>query len=179
MVNRLTRVRLHDHNCGLKAYDRQVFGEVRIYGEMHRFIPVLAAARGFRVTEVPVIHHPRQHGVSKYGFSRFFKGFLDLLTVYFLTGFGQRPQHLLGFVGLLSFFTGFLGLMGLTGSWILTRIIPGWTPIHLHERAIFYYAMVGLLLGIQLLSMGFLAELIIASTRAGGSNFSIAERTES
>ncbi len=178
MVNGLTRVRLHDHNCGLKAYAREVFGEVRIYGEMHRFITVLAASRGFRVTEVPVVHHPRKHGVSKYGFTRFFKGFLDLLTVYFLTGFRQRPQHLLGFVGLLSFFTGLLGLLGLTGAWVLTRVVPGWTPIHLHERALFYYAIVGLLLGVQLLSMGFLAELIIASTRTGSSNFSIAERTE-
>ncbi len=90
-----------------------------------------------------VVHHPRKHGVSKYGFTRFFKGFLDLLTVYFLTGFRQRPQHLLGFVGLLSFFTGLLGLLGLTGAWVLTRVVPGWTPIHLHERALFYYAIVG------------------------------------
>lgn len=178
MVSRLTGVRLHDHNCGLKLYRRAVFEEVRIYGELHRFIPVLAASRGFRVTEVPVRHHPRVHGVSKYGVTRFFKGFLDLLTVYFLTGFRQRPQHLLGFVGILCFFTGLLGLAGLSLGWVVTRVVSGWTPIHLHERAIFYFAIVGLLLGVQLLSMGFLAELIIASSRSGVSNYSISERTE-
>ncbi len=95
-------MRLHDHNCGLKAYRREVIQEVKLYGEMHRFVPVLAAARGFRVAEIPVLHQPRKHGVSKYGFERFIKGLLDLLTVYFLTGYRNRPQHLLGSLGLAS-----------------------------------------------------------------------------
>ena len=99
-------MKLHDHNCGMKCYRREVFDEVRLYGELHRFVPVLAAARGFRVGEIVVSHRPRQFGRSKYGFSRFVKGFLDLLTVKFLTGFGQRPQHLLGTVGLASFALG-------------------------------------------------------------------------
>jgi len=96
MVSRLTGVKLHDHNCGMKCYRREVLDEVRLYGELHRFVPVLAAARGFRVGELVIHHRPRQFGRSKYGVSRFIKGFLDLLTVKFLTGFGQRPQHLLG-----------------------------------------------------------------------------------
>ena len=105
MVSWTTGTWLHDHNCGMKAYRSEVFKEVRLYGEMHRFIPVLAAARGFTVGEIEINHRPRQFGHSKYGVRRFLKGFLDLLTVKFLTGFGQRPQHVLGSVGLLSFVT--------------------------------------------------------------------------
>ena len=103
MVSWLTGVNLHDHNCGMKCYRAEVFREVRLYGELHRFIPVLAAARGFRVGEMEIKHRPRKFGHSKYGVRRFIKGFLDLLTVKFLTGFGQRPQHMLGGIGLLSF----------------------------------------------------------------------------
>ena len=103
MVSWLTGVQLHDHNCGMKCYRAEVFREVRLYGELHRFIPVLAAARGFQVGEIVINHRPRRFGHSKYGVRRFVKGFLDLLTVKFLTGFGQRPQHLLGSIGLVSF----------------------------------------------------------------------------
>src|SRR5262245_11676132 len=96
LVGTLTGVRLHDHNCGMKCYRAAVFREVRLYGEMHRFIPVLAAARGFRVGEIAIHHRPRRHGKSKYGARRFVKGFLDLLTIKFLTSFSHRPQHFLG-----------------------------------------------------------------------------------
>src|SRR5438874_8016880 len=99
LVSRLTGVGLHDHNCGMKCYRAEVFREIRLYGELHRLIPVLAAARGFRVGEIVINHRPRKFGHSKYGVRRFVKGFLDLLTVKFLTGFGQRPQHLLGSLG--------------------------------------------------------------------------------
>ena len=102
MVSRLTGCRLHDHNCGFKLYRREVLREVGIYGELHRFIPVLAHARGFRVGEVVVRHRRRRHGASKYGFSRLLKGFLDLLTVRFLTRFSQRPLHVLGGIGLVA-----------------------------------------------------------------------------
>src|SRR5262245_51288076 len=102
LVSGLTGLKLHDHNCGLKCFRREVAAEIRLYGELHRFIPVLAHARGFKVTELEVHHRPRQFGRSKYGLRRFLRGFLDLLTVKFLTGFGQRPQHVLGAVGLLS-----------------------------------------------------------------------------
>jgi len=109
LVGWLTGVRLHDHNCGFKCYRAEVLREVRLYGELHRFVPVLAAARGFKVGEIAVDHRPRRFGHSKYGVRRFVKGFLDLLTVKFLTGFRQRPQHLLGSVGLLAFALGSLG----------------------------------------------------------------------
>jgi dolichol-phosphate mannosyltransferase len=96
MVSGLTGVKLHDHNCGMKGMTAAVVRELRLYGEMHRFIPVLAAARGFKVGEVVIRHRPRQHGRSKYGFSRFLRGFLDLLTVKYLTTHGRRPMHLFG-----------------------------------------------------------------------------------
>lgn len=175
LISWLTGVKLHDHNCGLKAYRREVLNEVKLYGEMHRFVPVLAAARGFRVTEIPVKHRPRQHGVSKYGFERFIKGLLDLFTVYFLTGFRNRPQHLLGSLGLASLAFGGLGLFVLTLMWILSRMSEAWPDEHLHERAIFYYCIVALLLGAQLLSIGFIAELITAQNRPHVRPYSLAE----
>ena len=118
MVSRLTGCRLHDHNCGFKLYRREVLREVGIYGELHRFIPVLAHARGFRVGEVEVRHRRRRHGASKYGFSRFLKGFLDLLTVRFLTRFSQRPLHVLGGIGLSLFALGSLGMLYLAVLWL-------------------------------------------------------------
>ena len=177
MISSLTGVQLHDHNCGLKAYRREVLDEVKLYGEMHRFVPVLAAARGFRVAEIPVRHRPRIHGVSKYGFERFIKGLLDLFTVYFLTGFRNRPQHLLGSLGLAALAFGALGLSLLTLLWAMSRLSEGWPDVHLHERAIFYYCIVALLLGAQLLSVGFIAEMITAQNRPHTRPYSLAETT--
>ena len=164
MISWLTGVQLHDHNCGLKAYRREVLNEVLLYGEMHRFIPVLAAARGFRVSEIVIEHHARKHGISKYGFERFIKGILDLMTVYFLTGYGNRPQHLLGTTGMASFLAGGLGLFILSCMWVISRLTD-LADVHLHEKAVFYFCIVALLLGVQLVSMGFLAELITAQNR--------------
>ena len=110
MVSCLTGVRLHDHNCGFKCYRREIFNEVKLYGERHRFVPVLAAAVGWKIGEIEVHHRPRKYGRSKYGVWRMIKGFLDLLTVYFLTGYGQRPQHLLGSFGLFAFLLGGIGI---------------------------------------------------------------------
>lgn len=177
MISWLTGVKLHDHNCGLKAYRHEVLDEVKLYGEMHRFVPVLAAARGFRVSEIAVRHQPRLHGVSKYGFERFIKGLLDLFTVYFLTGFRNRPQHLLGTLGLASLAFGAIGLCALTVVWALSRVSESWPDVHLHERAIFYYCIVALLLGAQLLSVGFIAELITAQNRPHTRPYSLAEVT--
>jgi glycosyltransferase involved in cell wall biosynthesis len=176
MVSWLTGVRLHDHNCGMKCYRALVFREVRLYGELHRFIPVLAAARGFRVGEIEINHRPRRFGRSKYGARRFIKGFLDLLTVKFLTGFGQRPQHLLGSLGLVSFLLGSLGLLYLAVTWIIRL----WHPEEyepLHERALLFYALGALLLGAQMMSIGFLAELVTAYVGRDEDSYSIAEKT--
>jgi dolichol-phosphate mannosyltransferase len=177
LVSMLTGVRLHDHNCGMKCYRREVLREVRLYGELHRFVPVLAAARGFTVGELTIQHRPRRFGRSKYGMRRFMKGFLDLLTVKFLTGFGQRPQHLLGTIGLVSFVLGFVGLTSLAVNWVLGHTIPGWEITPLHQRPAVIYSLGALLLGAQLMSMGFLAELITAYQVRDADTYSIAERT--
>jgi dolichol-phosphate mannosyltransferase len=176
LVSWVTGVRLHDHNCGMKCYRAEVFREVKLYGELHRFIPVLAAARGFRVGEIDINHRPRRFGHSKYGVRRFMKGFLDLLTVKFLTGFGQRPQHLLGSLGLISFVIGNLGLLYLAVTWVINYFSPGsFAP--LHERAAPLYALAALLLGAQMMSIGFLAELITAYQSRDEDSYSVAERT--
>jgi glycosyltransferase involved in cell wall biosynthesis len=177
LVSWLTGVHLHDHNCGFKCYRSEIFKEIRLYGELHRFIPVLAAARGFRVGEIVVNHRPRRFGHSKYGLRRFVKGFLDLLTVKFLTGFGQRPQHLLGSIGLVSFVLGVLGLGWLAVTWVWRL----WDPdrfLAIHERALTIYSMAAMLLGAQFMSIGFLAELITAYLGRDRDSFSIAEKTE-
>lgn len=175
MVGQLTGVRLHDHNCGFKCYRREMLGEVRLYGELHRFVPVLAAAQGWKVGEIVVHHRPRQFGRSKYGMLRFAKGFLDLLTVYFLTGFNQRPQHLLGSIGLVSFFLGGTGIVLLTAWWFISRAIYDdprqW--LELHKRAVFYYSIVAVLLGAQFMSIGFLAELINSYQRRDIASYSV------
>ena len=176
MVSTLTGVVLHDHNCGFKAYRRDIFREVRVYGELHRFIPVLAAARGWRIGEIEVLHHPRTHGHSKYGIWRLPKGFLDILTIYFLTGFAQRPLHLIGAAGLISFLFGGFGLTVLSISWIVSRTF-GDSPIHLHDTAILYYCITAILLGAQFLVAGLLAELITSYSRRDQSPASIAETT--
>jgi dolichol-phosphate mannosyltransferase len=174
LVSTLTGVKLHDHNCGMKCYRREVFDEVQLYGELHRFVPVLAAARGWKVAEIPIQHRPRPYGSSKYGMRRFVKGFLDLLTVYFLTGYGQRPLHLLGTAGLLSFLLGGLGLTWLAVYWVLRETMhPDWIP--LHQRPLVIYSTGLLLLGAQLLSIGFLAELMTANSRRGVVPYSVAK----
>ena len=176
LVSWLTGVYLHDHNCGLKCYRREVLAEVRLYGELHRFVPVLAAARGFRVGELAVSHRPRKFGHSKYGVRRFIKGFLDLLTVKFLTGFGQRPQHLLGGVGLCCFLVGALGVLYLSGYWVVQEF-RGYDP-ELHNRPALIFSIGAILFGAQLMSIGFLAELITAYTGRDAETYSIVERAE-
>jgi glycosyltransferase involved in cell wall biosynthesis len=177
MVSRLTGVALHDHNCGMKGYRAEVFREVRLYGELHRFIPVLAAARGFKVGELIINHRPRRFGKSKYGFRRFIKGFLDLLTVKFLTGFGQRPQHLLGSVGLFFFVLGLLGMAYLGVTWIINFLVEPKPFAPVHERPLLIYSVAALLLGSQMMTIGFLGELITAYQGRDADSYSIAEQT--
>ena len=176
MVSRLTGLTLHDHNCGLKVFRADVAKEIRIYGELHRFIAVLAHARGFRVTELPVHHRERKFGHSKYGVRRFLRGFLDLLTVKFLTGFGQRPQHMLGAFGVLLFGLGFLGLGLLTVIWLLTNL-GGMDFDPIGTRPLLAYSIASTLLGAQAISLGLLAELIVSNTGRDSDTYSVAERT--
>ena len=176
LVGRMTGVKLHDHNCGLKCYRRDVIHEVCLYGELHRFVPVLAASRGFSVGEVVIEHRPREHGESKYGWSRIPKGFLDLLTVQFITRYGQRPQHWLGTTALLSLSFGMFGMFYLAVVWCFSRL-PGHVPVHLHETAAMYYSLVTILIGSQLLAMGFVAEMIASLVSRDSDHFSVREHT--
>lgn len=179
LVSWLTGVRLHDHNCGMKCYRTQVFREVRLYGELHRFIPVLAAARGYRVGEIEINHRPRRFGHSKYGVRRFVKGFLDLLTVKFLTGFGQRPQHLLGSLGLVSFALGSLGMGWLALDWLGANVFHIWNYTPLHQRPLLIYCLAALLLGAQMMSIGILAEMMTSYQGRDEDSYSLAETTSS
>ena len=171
MVSLLTGCRLHDHNCGFKLYRRQVVREVGIYGELHRFVPVLAHARGFHVGEIEVHHRPRTHGSSKYGFSRFLKGFLDLLTVRFLTRFRERPLHILGALGIIMLTVGLVGLTYLAVLWVI-----GDRPIG--QRPLLPYSVAFLVVGVQFLSLGILAELVTAYNIRAEDTYSIAETIE-
>jgi dolichol-phosphate mannosyltransferase len=177
LVRQTTGVKLHDINCGMKCYRREVLQEVHLYGGMHRFVPVLAAARGFQIGEIVVSHRPRKHGKTKYGSMRFVKGLLDLLTVLFLTGFSQRPQHLLGSVGLAAFTLGGLGMLFLSVLWVVSRLFVAIPVVHVSETALLYYSLGALLLGGQMLSLGLLAELIAAQAVRDTDNYSILEET--
>ncbi len=167
-VSALTKCKLHDHNCGFKAYQRAVLDEVEIYGELHRFIPVLAHARGFRVGELVVKHRPRRFGQSKYGVARLVKGFLDLMTVRFLTRFSQRPLHILGTLGLLLLFAGGLGLVYLAVEWLQGAVIG--------NRPLLIYSAAMLVVGAQFLSLGILAELVTSYNLRPDDTYSVAER---
>jgi len=177
MVGLMTGLKLHDHNCGIKIFQSQVAREVRLYGELHRFIPVLAHARGFRVTELGVHHRPRQFGYSKYGVKRFLRGFLDLLTVSFLTTFGQRPLHFLGGIGLFFFVLGMAGMTTLGVSWIMMNWIEAWPRTPIGTRPLLMYSVAAVLLGAQAISLGILAELLVANTGHERDRYSVKERT--
>jgi len=155
VVSLLTGIQLHDFNCGFKCYRREVVRNIRLYGELHRFVPVLARWKGFRVTEIKVEHHPRRHGVSKYGMERFTRGFLDLLTVLFLTRYLKRPLHLFGGIGLVCLLTG-----GILSGWFLLQWLSG---VPMHVRPLMVFGWVAIILGIQFISMGLLGEMLIHS----------------
>ncbi|WP_339742249.1 glycosyltransferase family 2 protein [uncultured Rubinisphaera sp.] len=176
MIGKLTGLKLHDHNCGLKLFHSDVAKEIHIYGELHRFIPVLAYSRGFRVAELVVNHRPRQFGHSKYGVIRFLRGFLDLLTVVFLIGYGQRPQHMLGAIGLFFFALGILGFGYLTLIWVLMNIFEAIPITPIGTRPLLAYSTAATILGAQAMSLGLLAELIVANTVHNRATFSVRER---
>jgi dolichol-phosphate mannosyltransferase len=174
-----SRLPLHDFNCGFKAYRREVLQEIDLYGEMHRFVPVLASARGFRVAEIAVEHHPRLHGFSKYGWSRIPKGLLDLATVVFLTRFRYRPQHLLGGLGGVLFSIGSCLLLVLIALWVWTRLAGYENPLHLHERASFFVAILLIVVGMQAFATGLIAELLVANYNPSRNVYSIERRIDS
>ena len=160
IVSRFTGVGLHDFNCGFKVYRRAVTDSVRLYGELHRFIPVLAHQQGFRIAEVPVQHHPRRAGASKYGARRYLKGFLDFGTVLFLTTYLKRPLHLFGAAGLTIFGVGTVINLYLALLWLL-REVGGRTEIApIGTRPLLIVGVLAMILGIQLISIGLLGEML-------------------
>jgi glycosyltransferase involved in cell wall biosynthesis len=167
----LTGVPLHDFNSGFKVYRREVVEEIRLYGELHRFIPALAAWRGFRVTEVPVHHRPRQHGRSKFGSARLWRGFLDLLTVLFLTRYTRRPLHLFGGLGLIAWTVGFTVNAYLTGIWL-----SGAQPIG--HRPLLAFGVLSMLVGVQFFAIGLLSELVLSYQTRSADDVSIRRRLE-
>lgn len=153
VVSRVSGVPLHDFNCGYKAYRLSVVKSLRLYGELHRFTPVLAHAEGYRIGELPVTHHARRWGKSKYGWSRLVKGFLDLVTVKFLTDYRQRPMHVLGLPGVLA-----MALGVLLGCWLVVeRFITG-APIG--TRPLLSLAVLMVVIGAQFFGLGLLGELL-------------------
>jgi glycosyltransferase involved in cell wall biosynthesis len=148
----ISGVRLHDVNCGLKAYRAEVVQGMRLYGELHRFVPVLAAYQGYRVAEIPVNHRARQHGRSRYGLERYLRGFFDLLSVTFMGRYRYRPLHLFGGIGLLMGAVGFVVLTYLSVLWFWGQGIGG--------RPLFFLGVLLVVVGIQLVSLGLLSELI-------------------
>ncbi|MCR5360223.1 MAG: glycosyltransferase family 2 protein [Thermoguttaceae bacterium] len=176
MVSRMTGVRLHDHNCGMKCYNREIFDEISLYGELHRFVPSLAAARGYKVGEKVIAHRARRFGRSKYGFNRFIKGFLDLLSVKFVTGYGKRPLHLFGTLGLLLFSLGAAILAYLAVRWGVSRLPCARCELYnLSGRPAVIYSAALMLLGGQLLSTGFIAELFLSYRKSKTSDYSVKE----
>ncbi len=154
----ISGLKIHDMNCGLKAYRRSVFENVHIYGQLHRFIPILAHWRGFKVGEMIIHHHPRKYGKTKFGPSRFFAGIFDLLTVSFLNRFNKRPLHLFGSIGLLSLLCGLSICLYLAGYWIFIKS-------SLSNRPILFLGVLLIIVGIQFISIGLLGEMITETSR--------------
>lgn len=156
VTSMVTGLRIHDINCGLKAYRREVTQTIPVYGELHRFLAVLAHREGFRVGEIEVKHHPRKHGKSKFGPSRFTKGFLDLLTVLFLTRYTKRPLHLFGLAGIVSFVLGF----GVSVYLAAERLL---LSVYLTNRPLLFLGILLMIIGVQMFSIGLIGEMITAT----------------
>lgn len=175
LFNRTTRlisgIRLHDFNCGLKAYKSELVKNIEVQGEMHRYIPLIAKWAGFgKIGEKVVQHYERKHGHSKYGMSRLIKGYLDLLSITFISRFGKRPMHFFGAIGSLIFFIGFV----IAGYLTYTKFF--FAAYKMTERPLFYFGLLAMVIGTQLFVTGFVAELIAQSSRNVGGQYSIKEK---
>ncbi len=186
VTRRMAQIDLHDFNCGFKAYRREVLEQVAIYGELHRYIPVLASRRGFRVGEIKVSHQRRQHGHSKYGWHRLYKGPLDLLTVLFITRYTRRPLHLFGVIGLIFMSVGFAVNLYLALLWFVAQ--SQWSELQallgidggfsLSSRPLLLLGVMLMLLGFQTLTTGLLGEMITFKNFRRSDSYSIRERLE-
>lgn len=160
-TRKMSGIHLNDFNCGLKAYKNKVIKRIEVYGEMHRYIPILAHRAGFKkITEKVVQHYPRKHGVSKFGWERFINGFLDLQSIVFISRFGKKPMHFFGSLGSIVFMIGFLSFLYLGGNkvYCLAQGIP---EKNIAEQSVFYLALTSMIIGTQLFLAGFLGELVV------------------
>lgn len=174
-ARRTSGLKLHDFNCGLKAYKNIVVKSVKVSGEMHRYIPVLAKNEGFKnIGEKVVKHQARKYGETKFGMNRFVNGFLDLITISFLSKFGKRPMHFFGLWGTLMFIFGFLSA-GYIGAMKLYKLSQGMKTILITDNPWFYIALTAMILGTQLFLAGFIGELLIKS-REGEKHYKIQEK---
>ena len=159
----VTGIKLHDFNCGLKAYKQEVVKSIEVYGEMHRYIPYMAKQAGFlNIGEIPVQHQARKYGVTKFGLSRFIFGYLDLMSISFISRFGKRPMHLFGTLGSLMFLFGFFAVAWL-GGYKVYNLAHGILIERITQSPYFYLALTSMILGTQLFLAGFLGELISRS----------------
>jgi len=160
----MTGIKLHDFNCGLKAYRQEVVKSIEVYGEMHRYIPVIAKRAGFgRIGEKVVQHRARKYGITKFGIERFIKGYLDLLTITFISKFGKRPMHLFGALGSLMFFAGFIMALWLGGK-KLYLVANNIAADRVTQSPFFFLALTVMILGTQLFLAGFIGELVSRSS---------------
>lgn len=160
-TRKMSGIELNDFNCGLKAYKVDVVKAIEVYNEMHRYIPVLAKWNGFiKITEKEVVHRARKYGVTKFGFDRFINGFLDLLTIFFVSKFGKKPMHFFGVLGTLFFMLGFFGAayIGLQKLWYISHNMN--LNRGITEQPMFYISLVSIIIGMQLFLAGFIGELI-------------------
>lgn len=163
-ARRVTGIKLHDMNCGLKAYKKEVVKSIEVYNDMHRYIPALAKNAGFtKIGEKIVEHSPRKYGKTKFGMSRFFNGYLDLLTIWFLSVFGRKPMHFFGFLGSLMFFIGFIAII-VVGASKIYAMKHGLGYRLITDSPYFYLAITAMILGTQLFLAGFIAELVSRSS---------------
>ena len=163
-ARKVTGIKLHDFNCGLKAYKLELVKSIEVYGEMHRYIPVLAKQAGFvSIGEKIVQHQARKYGITKFGLERFINGFLDLMSITFITKFGKRPMHLFGTLGTLMFFIGFLMSLWI-GTSKLYYVFAGLRAPLVTESPYFFIALTSMILGTQLFLAGFIAELVSRSS---------------
>ncbi|HYW96217.1 MAG TPA: glycosyltransferase family 2 protein [Bacteroidales bacterium] len=159
-ARKVTGIKLHDFNCGLKAYRNQVVKSIEVFGEMHRYIPVIAQKAGFtRIGEKPVQHMKRKYGVTKFGLERFINGFLDLMTITFISKFGKRPMHMFGTMGTFMFLIGFIAAVWL-GAQKLYLLHKGIRTILITDSPYFFLAITAMIIGTQLFVSGFLGELV-------------------
>jgi glycosyltransferase involved in cell wall biosynthesis len=153
-VNAVTfGLRMHDINCGFKAFRREVIEETELYGELHRYIPIIAHAKGFKCAEIKVKHHPRKHGKTKYGWKRYFQGFFDLLTSMVITKFAKKPLHFFGSIGFVTFLVGFIICVKLTLDWFHQKWIG--------DRPLLILGVLFLIVGMQIIMIGLVSEIII------------------